>query len=87
MVGPIAGAKVTESANSARPIGCCALRQLGQHHGEGHRDQHAAGEALQAAHDDHRAEIVREGAGHREQRGTGRCSPACSARKENTRLR
>ena len=25
MVGPIAGAKVTESANRASPIGCCAL--------------------------------------------------------------
>ena len=25
MVGPIAGAKVTASANSASPIGCCAL--------------------------------------------------------------
>ena len=28
MVGPIAGAKVTESANSARPIGCCGFGSL-----------------------------------------------------------
>ena len=28
MVGPIAGAKVTESANSASPIGCCAFGSL-----------------------------------------------------------
>ena len=25
MVGPIAGAKVTASANMARPVGCCAF--------------------------------------------------------------
>ena len=28
MVGPIAGAKVTDSANIARPIGCCAFGSL-----------------------------------------------------------
>ena len=28
MVGPIAGAKVTESAKSARPKGCCAFGSL-----------------------------------------------------------
>jgi hypothetical protein len=61
----MAGAKVTDSAKIARPIGCCGFGQLGQHHGEGHRDQHAAGEALQAAQHDHRAEIVGEGTGHR----------------------
>ena len=28
MVGPIAGAKVTDSANTARPIGCCGFGSL-----------------------------------------------------------
>ena len=28
MVGPMAGAKVTASANAARPIGCCAFGSL-----------------------------------------------------------
>ena len=28
MVGPIAGAKVTATANMARPIGCCAFGSL-----------------------------------------------------------
>ena len=55
------------------------LRQLGQHHGEGHRDQDAAGEALKAAQDDHRAEIMGEGAGDRERSGTGSRWRACSA--------
>ena len=28
MVGPIAGAKVTDSAKTARPIGCCGFGNL-----------------------------------------------------------
>ncbi|GCC47413.1 hypothetical protein chiPu_0031601, partial [Chiloscyllium punctatum] len=50
------------------------LRQLGEHQREGHRDQHAAEEALQAAHRDHRWQIVGEGTCDREgreQRGEG----------------
>ena len=68
MVGPIAGAKVTESANSARPIGCCAFGSLVSTMVKAIGMRIAAGEALQAPHDDHRAEVMREGAGHREQR-------------------
>ena len=59
------------------------LRQLGQHHGEGHRDEHAAGEALQAAQDDHRAEVVREGAGDREQREQHRVRQHVAAERED----
>ena len=44
------------------------LRQLGQHHRERHRDQHAARKSLQAPHRDHRAEIMGERAGDGEQR-------------------
>ena len=72
MVGPIAGAKVTDSAKIASPDRLLRLRQLGQHQRERHRDQHAAGKALQSAHRDHRGQVVGEGAGdreHREQRG------------------
>ena len=66
MVGPIAGAKVAVSAYSAKPDRLLRLRQLGQHQGEGHGDQHAAGEPLQRTQNDHLAKVVRKGAGHGE---------------------
>ena len=59
------------------------LRQPGQHHGESHRDQHAAGEALKAAHDDHRAEIMGEGAGDREQREQNRVDEHVAPEREH----
>ena len=53
MVGPIAGAKVAESANNARPIGCLACGSSVMMMREGDRDQHAAGETLHGAQHDH----------------------------------
>ena len=66
MVGPIAGAKVTASENIARPIGCCALRQLGEDERECHRNQHAAEKSLEGAQRDHRRQVGGEGTGDRE---------------------
>ena len=66
MVGPIAGANVTASANAASPIGCWAFGSLVSTMVKAMGVEHAAGKALQAAHDDHRAEVVSEGAGDRE---------------------
>ena len=78
MVGPIAGAKVTDKREDRQADRLLRLRQLGQHQRERHRDQHAAGEALQAAHRDHRGQIVGEGAGDREDREQARARRACS---------
>src|SRR5262249_4748077 len=52
---------------TGQPKRVVRLRQLGQYHGEGHGNQHAAGKSLQTAHDDYRAKIMRERASDREQ--------------------
>ena len=66
-----------------KPDRLLRLRQLGQHQRERHRDQHAAGKALQAAHRDHRRQIVGEGAGDREHREQRRARQHVAAEREH----
>ncbi len=65
MVGPIAGRESDGDGEHGEADGLLRFWQSGQHGGEGHGDQHAAGKPLESACNNHRAEIVGEGAGHR----------------------
>ena len=60
-------------------------RQDGDDDGEGHRDQHAAGEALDGAQHDHLLEVVRLGAGHREDEEQDRVGQQVAAHREDLR--
>ena len=59
------------------------LWQFRQHDCEGHRYQNAAGEPLEAAHDNHRAEVVSEGAADREQRKQHRVDQQIAPKREH----
>ena len=83
MVGPMAGREGHGKREQREADRLLRLRQLGQHHGERHGDQDAAGKALQAAHRDHRAEVVGEGAGDGEQREQDRVAEDVAAEREH----
>ena len=63
--------------------GLLRLGQLGEHHGEGHRDQDATGKTLQATHDDHRSEVMGEGAGDGEDREQDRVRYHVASEREH----
>ena len=83
MVGPIAGAKVTDSAKIASPIGCCGFGSLVSTSVNAIGISTPPANPCKAAHRDHRRQIVGEGAGDRKRRKQRRARQHVAAEREH----